>query len=231
MYENDFYMNDYVQAKQNYFSRTYRLMAMGLLITFLTAMATAIFIPWIVYNGLLVILLCAAEIGLVVAFSRSIMSASYSTVMSMFVAYACLTGVTLSSIFLCFDISTIFLCFLATAIAFGSMALFGHRTGRDLSVWRSTLMGGLVGIIVMSLLGLFLRIPMLDLFISVLGVLLFMGMTAYDSQRLSVMFDQAGGTEIAERYSVYAALQLYLDFINLFVHLISILAQSGRRSR
>lgn len=229
MYQDDFYMDSYVQAKRDYFARTYRIMALGLAVTFLTAMGTALFIPWIAYNSLLVILLCAAELFLVIGFSRRIMTASYGQVIGMFFAYACLSGVTLSSIFLVFDISTIFLCFLSTAVAFGAMALFGVRTARDLSPWRSTLFGGLVGIIVMSLLGLFLRIPAFDLFISVFGVLLFMGMTAYDSQKLGQMFDQAGGTEIAQRYAVYAALQLYLDFINLFVHLLSILSLSNRR--
>lgn len=230
MYEHDFYMDSYAQAKRGYFARTYRMMALGLAVTFLTAMGTALFLPWVAYNGLLVILLCAAELFLVVAFSRRIMTASYGQVMGMFFAYACLSGVTLSSVFLVFDVSTIFLCFLSTAVAFGAMALFGHRTTRDLSPWRSTLFGGLIGILVMSLIGLFLRIPAFDLFISVFGVLLFMGITAYDSQKLSVMFDQAGGTEIAERYAVYAALQLYLDFINLFVQLLNILAISNRRN-
>lgn len=227
-YHDDFYLNDYGQAKQAYFSRTYGIMAMGLLVTFLTALATAILAPWMAYSGTLTILLCAAELILVIAFSRAIMTASYGTVMAMFMGYSCLNGVTLSSIFMTFDVTSVFMCFLATAIAFGSMALFGHRTSRNLSSWGSTLLGGLVGIIVMSVIGLFLRLPALDLFISVLGVLVFMGLTAYDSQKLSVMFDRAGGTELADRYAVYAALQLYLDFINLFIHLLSIMSRSRR---
>lgn len=227
-YHDSFYLDDYARAKQAYFSRTYGTMAVGLLVTFLTALATAILAPWMAYSFTLTIFLCVAELILVVAFSRAIMTASYGAVMAMFMGYSCLNGVTLSSIFMMFDVTSIFMCFLATAVAFGSMALFGLRTSRSLSSWRSTLLGGLIGILVLSVVGLFLSLPALDLFISVLGVLVFMGLTAYDNQKLSVMFDQAGGTELADRYAVYAALQLYLDFINLFIHLLSIMARSRR---
>ncbi len=227
-YHDSFYLDDYARAKQAYFSRTYGTMAVGLLVTFLTALATAILAPWMAYSFTLTIFLCVAELILVVAFSRAIMTASYGAVMAMFMGYSCLNGVTLSSIFMMFDVTSIFMCFLATAVAFGSMAHFGLRTSRSLSSWRSTLLGGLIGILVLSVAGLFLSLPALDLFISVLGVLVFMGLTAYDNQKLSVMFDQAGGTELADRYAVYAALQLYLDFINLFIHLLSIMARSRR---
>lgn len=230
-YQDDFYVNDYQQAKREYFSRTYGMMALGLGVTFLTAMATAVFAPWMAYNTMLTILLCIAELVLVVVFSRSIMTASYSTVRAMFLGYACLTGVTLSSVFMTFDVSTIFLSFLSTAIGFGSMALFGMRTERDLSGWGGALMGGLVGILVMSLVGIFLHIPQLDLFVCVFGVLVFMGLTAYDNQKLSIMFDRAGGSEMADRYAVYAALSLYLDFINLFIRMLELMSRYSNSRR
>lgn len=229
--ENEYYSNEaYVAEKRSYFSRTYQTMAFGLLITFATALATARLFPWIAYNQVAVMLLCIAQIGLVVAMSRAVWSAGYGQVIAMFALYACLTGVTFGTLFLVFDVGTIFQCFLATAAAFGGMAVFGAVTKRDLSPWISSLMGALVGIVVLSIVGIFFRFPMLDMLISAVGVVVFMGMTAYDSQKLGRVYDQTRGGEMAERYSVYAALQLYLDFVNLFLYLLRLLANNRRRS-
>ncbi|MCD8141767.1 MAG: Bax inhibitor-1/YccA family protein [Clostridiales bacterium] len=215
-------------AKRNYFSRTYQTMAFGLLITFATALVTAMYFPWISYNMGAVLLLCVAQLVLVVALNRAIATAGYGQVIAMFAGYACLTGITFGSLFLVFDIATIFQCFLATAAAFGGMAIFGAVTKRDLSPWISSLMGTLIGVLVLAVVNIFLGSPMLDSLICAVGVVLFMGMTAYDSQKLGRMFDQTGGGELAERYSVYAALQLYLDFINLFLYLLRLMSRSRR---
>lgn len=227
--ENDYYNESYAMEKRAYFSRTYQTMAFGLLLTFATALATARFFPWIAYSPA-VVLLCIAQIGLVIVLNRSIWSAGYGQVMAMFALYACLTGVTFGTLFLAFDVGTIFQCFLAAAVAFGGMAVFGAVTRRDLSPWISSLMGALVGIVVLAIVGIFLRFPMLDMLVSAVGVVVFMGMTAYDSQKLGQLYDQTRGGEIAERYSVYAALQLYLDFINLFLYLLRLLSNNRRRS-
>lgn len=223
MNQNYSYREAYELARRDYFTRTYQTMAFGLLLTFGTALATARFLPWIAYNGMLVMLLCIAQIGLVFALNRAIQTAQYGTVMAMFAGYACLTGVTFSSLFLAFDVGAVFVCFAATAAAFGGMALYGHLTRRNLSPWAGSLMGGLIGLIVLGIVGAFLRLPMLDEFICALGIVLFMGLTAYDSQKLGQMYDAAGGGELAERYSVYAALQLYLDFLNIFLYLLRFL--------
>ncbi|MCD8342087.1 MAG: Bax inhibitor-1/YccA family protein [Clostridiales bacterium] len=215
-------------AKRNYFSRTYQTMAFGLLITFATALVTAMYFPWLAYNYMVVLLLCVAQIGLVVALNRAIATAGYGQVIAMFAGYACLTGVTFGSLFLLFDVTTIFQCFLATAAAFGGMAIFGAVTKRDLSPWISSLMGTLIGVLVLAVVNIFLQSPMLDSLICAVGVVLFMGMAAYDSQKLGQMFDQTGGGELAERYSVYAALQLYLDFINIFLYLLRLVSRSRR---
>ena len=138
------------------------------------------------------------------------------------------TGVSLSSVFLLFDVSGIFLCFLATAASFGAMALYGMRSRKNLAAWGGTLFGALIGLLVLMVASFFLRFPMLDLFICVLGLLVFLGLTAYDTRKLSMMYDQAAGTELADRYSIYAALQLYLDFINIFLYLIRLLGYANR---
>ncbi|MDD3164917.1 MAG: Bax inhibitor-1/YccA family protein [Oscillospiraceae bacterium] len=229
-FANADYGEQYQAARRAYFTRTYGMMAAGLAVTFLTALFVAMFFPGIVMQPLIVIGLCIAELIVVVQFSRTVATASYQQAVGKFMLYALLTGVTFASIFLSFDISSIFLCFLSTAVGFGAMALIGATTKRDLSGMANMLFGGLVALVVLMVVGLFLRTTFLELFISFLGILVFMGMTAYDTQKLGRMFDQAGGSEMAERYSVYAALQLYLDFINLFLYLLRLLSVVNRRS-
>jgi FtsH-binding integral membrane protein len=230
MYPNNNYMTqeEFALAKRNYFSRTYQTMAVGLLITFATALLTAFYLPWLAYSTGPVLILCLVQIGLVIGLNRMIATASYGQVMGMFALYALVTGVTFGSIFLVFDMATIFQCFLATAAAFGGMAVYGSVTRRDLSPWASSLLGTLIGVLVLGIVNIFLRSSLVEMFISAVGVILFMVLTAYDSQKLSRMFDQTGGGELAERYSVYAALQLYLDFLNLFLYLLRLLGNQRR---
>lgn len=214
--------------KRAYFTQTYGLMAAALTITFAAAFITARFFPQVAYNTPLVIGLCVAELILVISLSRSLSRTSSGNALGMFLLYSCLTGVSLSSIFLVFDISSIFLCFLATAVSFGAMALYGLRSKKSLASWGGTLFGGLIGLLVLTVVSFFLHFAMLDLFICVLGLLIFLGMTAYDTRKLSMMYDQAAGTELADRYSIIAALQLYLDFINIFLYLIRLLGLANR---
>ena len=214
--------------KQAYFTQTYGFMTAALLVTFVAAFVTARFFPQIVYTRGLVGLVCIAELVVVFIFSRSIAKVSTGTALGMFLLYSVLTGISLSTVFLLFDISSIFVCFLGTAVSFGAMALYGLRSKKDVASWGSTLFGALIGLLVLTVVSFFLRFPMLDLFICVFGLLIFLGFTAYDTKKLSVMFDQAAGTELARRYSIYAALQLYLDFINIFLYLLRILGMFSR---
>ena len=219
---------DWLAAKQAYFAQTYGLMAAALLLTFAAALVTARFFPWVAASTGIVMFLCIAELVVVFAFSRSIRKVSSSTALGMFLLYALLTGVSLCSIFLVFDLGSIVMCFLGTAASFGAMALYGMRSKKNLSAWGGTLFGALIGLLVLTVVSLFLHFTMLDLFICVFGLLIFLGFTAYDTRKLSVMYEQAAGTEMAERYSIYAALQLYLDFINIFLYLIRILGLTRR---
>lgn len=215
-------------ARRAYFTQTYGLMAAALAVTFAAALIVARFFPQIAFSTPVVIGLCVAELVVVIAFSRSLTRVSSGTALGMFLLYACLTGVSLSSVFLLFDVSGIFLCFLATAASFGAMALYGMRSRKNLAAWGGTLFGALIGLLVLMVASFFLRFPMLDLFICVLGLLVFLGLTAYDTRKLSMMYDQAAGTELTDRYSIYAALQLYLDFINIFLYLIRLLGYANR---
>ena len=220
--------SDDIAGKQRYLSRIYGFMALGLLITFAVALAVSQLFPQIVYQPMLLMLLLIAELGVVWSFSRRLLTASYQSVLSMFLIYSVLNGITMSSIFLYFDISTIYLSFLTSSVAFGIMALVGHTTKRDLSPLRGILFGGLIALILMTLLGLLLRSTGLEILICCIGIVLFLGLTAYDSQKLLQMYDSAAVTGMAQKLAIYGALQLYLDFINLFQYVL--LLFGGRRS-
>jgi len=218
----------YITAKQKYFARTYGIMTAGLLITFAAALLTAVFFPVLAYNPVLLMVLFLAELAIVIGFSAALSRASRGVVMGMFLLYAVVNGVTLSSVFLAFDISSIFLCFAGTALAFGVMSLFGARTDRELSPLRGVFFAGFIAILVISLASFFIGYRLADTLICCIGVVIFLCITAYDSQKLGDMFDRVAGTEMADRYAVYAAMQLYLDFINLFLYLLRILSKLNR---
>ena len=213
-----------IAGKQRYFAQTYGLMAAGLAVTFLVAFAVACFFPQVALSSGTVLILCVLQLVLAFSLGRSLTRGNVSGTLAKFLLYSAFTGVSFSSVFLFFQAETLTLCFLATAAAFGGMALYGLYGKRDILSWGGTLVGGLIGLLVLMVLGLFLSVPMLHLFISVLGILVFMGMTAYDTRKLSLMYDQAAGTQMAQVYAVYGAFQLYLDFINLFLYLIRLLS-------
>lgn len=209
--------------------RVFLWMAMGLSITGLTSMLTynsGIFYE-IASNRLLFWGLMLAEIGIVVYLSSRIMRMSSMTATALFGVYSVLNGVTLSFIFAIYTMSSIATTFFVTAGTFAAMALVGYVTKRDLSKMGSILMMALIGMLIAIVVNLFLKNSMLDLVISGIGVLVFTGLTAYDTQKIKMMLAQANedGEEV-KKLSVLGALTLYLDFINLFLYLLRFL---GRR--
>lgn len=199
---------------------------MGLTLTFASARFIARYHPALLYRPLALVLLTLAQVLVVISFSRRLMTASQSSVIVMFVAYSVLNGVTMSAIFLFFQIGVIYLAFGAAAVSFGIMALFGTLTKRDLSPLGRILTGGLIALIILTLLGLLLGLDRLQMLISVLGILVFLGLTAYDTQKLLQL--HAGFPEAGGKLAIYGALQLYLDFINLF-QFVLILTGSRRQ--
>ena len=138
-----------------------------------------------------------------------------------------LVGVSLASIFLIYTHSSITRVFFITAASFGALSLWGYTTQRDLSGWGSFLIMGLFGIIIASLVNIFVASTMLQWIVSVVGVLVFAGLTAYDTQRIKAMYDSTDDEVSAGRKSVIAALSLYLNFLNLFLMLLRL--AGGRR--
>jgi len=168
-----------------------------------------------------------APLVMVFAISFGIQRLKPATAQMLFWAFAALMGISLSSIFLVYTHTSIVRVFFITAAAFGALSLYGYTTQRDLTGMGSFLIMGLFGVIIASLVNLFLASSMLQFVVSVVGVLVFAGLTAWDTQRLKneYIYGYSGTGEVAERSAILGALSLYLNFINLFTLLMQLLGQ------
>jgi uncharacterized protein len=191
-----------------------QIQVVGHQVTGVTAFGAAIF------SGPLMWVLLLAPLGLVMLLSFGINRLSTRTALAVFFIYAALLGLSLASIFLAYTHASIARVFFISAATFGAMSLYGYTTQRDLSGLGSFMFMGLIGIIIASLVNVFLHSTGLDWAISVIGVLVFVGLTAYDTQNIKEMYDVNDDGSIAGRKAVMGALRLYLDFINLFLMLL-----------
>ena len=207
--------------------KVYLWMTLALAITGFTAyyvasneaILTAIITNQIVFWGLVI-----GELALVFGLSAAINRLSLTTATLMFVLYSVLNGATMSFIFLAYTASSITNVFFITAGTFAVMALFGYFTKTDLTSWGKILMMALIGIIIASIVNVFTKSEGLAVILNYLGVLVFVGLTAYDSQKIKEMLQQAPDAgEGAQKVALLGALSLYLDFINLFLYLLRIL--------
>lgn len=201
-------------------------MTLALAITGLTAYGVAtspailslIFSSKVTFFGLII-----AEFALVFAISGAINRLSLSTATMLFILYSVINGATLSSIFFAFSVATIGKVFFITAGTFGAMALVGYTTKTDLTSMGKLLFMALLGIIIASVVNIFVGSSGLDLILSYVGVLVFVGLTAYDTQKIKQMCQAAPDAgESAQKLALIGALSLYLDFINLFLYLLRI---------
>lgn len=214
-----------------YMQRVYQYMATATALSGVTAWAvanTALRDVFFAYNpqamawgptgiGLIAMI---APIAIVFFISFRLQRMSASAAQSAFWVYAGLTGLSLSSILLNFTGESVARVFFTTAIAFGGMSLWGYTTKRSLDAVGSFLMMGLIGILVASLINIFVGSSAMQWMISVIGVVVFAGLTAYDTQKIKEMYAEGDDGETATKKAVFGALQLYLDFINLFIMLI-----------
>lgn len=204
--------------------KVYVWMSLALVITGFTAYYVASnesLLMTIVTNQILFWGLVIAELVLVIALSAAINKLSLTVATFMFVAYSVINGVTLSFIFIVYAMSSIASAFLITAGTFAAMALFGYFTKTDLTSMGKILMMALVGIIIATIVNIFLKSSGLEMILNYLGVLVFVGLTAYDSQKIKQMLLQAPDAgEGAQKIALLGALSLYLDFINLFLYIL-----------
>jgi FtsH-binding integral membrane protein len=233
---------------RSYMLRIYNYMSIGLAITGLAALgvymaavadpsaADAIRVGklsltpfgWQVYVGPLKWLFMLAPLAMVLVISFGIERLKPATAQMLFWAFSALMGISLSSIFLIYTHTSIVRVFFITAASFGALSLYGYTTKRDLTGMGSFAVMGLFGIILAMFVNLFLGSSMLQFIISVVGVLVFAGLTAYDTQRLKndYIYGYASqGGDVAERAAIIGALTLYLNFINMFQFLLSLLGQ------
>ena len=202
--------------KRGYVKRT-----LGLLVTAFTAVycASTSFINFYITHSWLMWLLIIAEFGIVIGLSGAIRRMSSAAASALFYLFAVINGMMFSTLFLAYSPTAMVKTFFITAGTFGAMSVYGYFTSRDLSRIGSFLFMALIGLIIASLVNIFLHSSGLDWIISIAGVFIFVGLTAWDTQQVKNMA-QLAGPEQAGRLATLGALTLYLDFINLFLYLL-----------
>ncbi|HYX49807.1 MAG TPA: Bax inhibitor-1/YccA family protein [Ktedonobacteraceae bacterium] len=208
----------------------YLWMTLGLLITAVVAFAVAEYAPHLLQNVVLVWGILIAQLILVIVLAAAIWRLSFAVAALIFVVYAALTGFSLSGIVLYYSLGTLTQAFLSTAALFAVMSIVGITTKADLTKLGTYLIIGLVGIIIAMFINFFLRSNTFDFIISILGVIIFTGLTAYDTQKIARLAAdpriEGEGSQLAGKLSILGALTLYLDFLNLFLFLLRIFGRS-----
>lgn len=229
------------QGLRTYMLKVYNLMALGLAITGIAAYALIAFTTTTnpdmaaatIHGGTMLTsagvaifgsplrwVVMLAPLAAVMFLSFRISSMSVSSARTTFLVYAALVGFSLSSVFLVYTTGSIVQTFFVTAASFGALSLYGYTTRRDLSAIGSFMVMGLFGLIIASFVNIFLHSSALQFAISIIGVLVFAGLTAYDTQRVKELYYEADNSDVAGRKAIMGALTLYLDFINLFMFLL-----------
>jgi len=218
------------QGLRTYMLKVYNLMALGVALTGLVAYAfaeaafTSAGAPtafgMAVYGSPLRWVILFAPIAVVFFLSFRIEKMSLFTAQLSFWIYAALVGASLSSIFLIYTDASIAKTFAVTAASFGALSLYGYTTKRDLSAMGSFMIMGLFGLIIASVINLFLKSSALDFAVSAIGVLVFAGLTAWDTQKIKEMYYDSDGFEVMGKKAIMGALNLYMDFINLFLFML-----------
>lgn len=214
------------QGLRAHMLRVYNYMGLGLAITGVVAF---FFNQWVisspemvqlVYGSPLQWVIALAPLAFVMVLSFGINRLSFATAQLVFWGFAVAMGLSLASIFLVYTGTSIARTFFITAATFGAMSLYGYTTKRDLTGMGSFLFMGLIGLIIASVVNIFMASSALAFGISVIGVLIFVGLTAYDTQKIKEMYYEADGSEVMGKKALMGALSLYLDFINLFLMLL-----------
>ncbi len=220
------------EGLRSYMLRVYNYMASGLLLTAIAAMVVAnvealrgifyVLGPNGVPVGMTIVgwIAVFAPLGMVFFLSARINRMSATSAQAMFWIYAGLVGVSLSHLLFVYTGASIGRAFGVAAVMFGAMSLYGYTTKRDLSGWGSFLFMGLIGLVVAMVVNIFLASTMMQFIISVVGVLIFTGLTAYDTQQIKQTYAEGMGAQVEKKSAIMGALRLYLDFLNLFLMLL-----------
>ena len=216
----------YDAGLRSYMLSVYNRMTSGVLLTGIVAMlfasggAESPAASILIGGGPLAWIIMLAPLGFVFAMSFGANRMKTSTLSMLFWAFAVVMGLSLSTVFLQYTGTSIAGAFFSTAAAFAGLSLYGYTTKRDLAPFGTFLIMGVVGLLVASLVNLFLQSGTMGLIISAIGVLLFAGLTAYDTQKIKSIYFEVQGTEMAGKTAILGALNLYLDFINMFLFIL-----------
>ncbi len=220
------------EGLRNYMLKIYNFMAIGLLVTGVFAFSTLNFPPLasLMFNigpngefmgtSGLGMLISFAPLGIAIYFFMGLGRMSVNTAQTLFWVYAAVMGMSLSYLGLVYTGQSLARTFFICASVFGAMSLYGYSTKSDLTSMGSFLIMGLIGLIVVSLVNIFLRSPAIDFATSFIGIAIFMGLTAWDTQKLKTIYYSSGGGEMGQKMAIMGAFTLYLDFINLFLYML-----------
>ncbi len=215
------------QGLKTFMSKVYGYMMLGLLITGISAslIASNPQLLIAIFSSPLKYVLLFAPFGLVMFLQFRIHKIQSSTAQLLFLGYAALLGMSLSVIFISYKLGSVFNIFLVSASVFGTMSLYGYTTKKDLTSMGSFLFMALMGLIVASLINIFMRNSMMDMLLSCITVLIFTGLTAYDTQMIKQIYYDSDSYEVGTKKAVIGALALYLDFINIFLSLLRLFGE------
>ena len=215
------------QGLRAYMLTVYNYMASGLALTGVVAMAASSSdaLMQTIYGTPLQWVVMLAPLGFIMALSFGLNKMSTTTMQGLFWAFAGVMGLSLSYIFLAYTGASIARVFFITAGTFAGMSLYGYTTKRDLTGFGSFLMMGLIGLVIAMVVNIFLQSTMMHFIISAAGVLIFVGLTAYDTQKIKAIYSANDGAATLTKKAIMGALTLYLDFINLFIMLLRLFGE------
>ncbi|MBQ3422373.1 MAG: Bax inhibitor-1/YccA family protein [Romboutsia sp.] len=210
--------------KTSLYPKTFMWLFGGLLISFITGYALYLneTILANVFNSKAIWLLIILELGVAIFFSVRIKKMSKATAIFCYALYSFLTGFTFGVLFVVYELESIILVFGITSVLFLIFALYGYFTKRDISRWGSFLLMALIGIILCSVVNIFLHNSVFDLILTIVGIIIFLGFIAYDMQKLKSLDEYLG----EDKAAIFGAFQLYLDFINLFIRLLELFGKA-----
>lgn len=223
---------EFDEGLRNYMLKVYNYMALAILITGVMAWGTLNFAPLtmlmyqvgpggeVIGQSTLGMIFTFAPLGIAIFFFMGIGRMSVSTAMTLFWVYAGMMGMSLSHLGIVYTGQSIAKTFFISSSVFAAMSIYGYTTKRDLTSIGSFLVMGLIGLIIVSIVNMFLGSPAIEYATSFIGVGIFMGLTAWDTQKMKTIYYQTGGGEMGQKMAIVGAFTLYLDFINLFLYLL-----------
>jgi uncharacterized protein len=220
--------SSYDQGLRNYMLQVYNYMFFGLgltaVIAFIVGNTPAL--VYAIHGTALRYVVMFAPLGIVLVMGFKINSLSFFAARNLFWLYAAVMGLSLSYIFLAFTGASIARSFFIASAMFGGMSIYGYTTKKDLTSMGSFLIMGVFGLIALSIINIFLKSSGMSLLISLAAIVIFIGLTAYDTQKIKQLYYKLGGTsEVAKKAGVMGALSLYIDFINIFIHLLHLIGE------